>query len=261
MKFSIITPSYNQGAYIQDTLDSVLATPKNCSVEHIVVDGGSTDRTISILQSYGEQYSNLSWKSEPDLGQSDAINKGLKLATGEIIAYLNSDDYYLTETFNIVEKIFVSYPEVDFVYGDIFMVNQSKEVLRRIKSLRTSLWHHLYSFSFPQQSCFWRRKILDLVPEFNIKNKTCMDREFFAQVLSHPITMYRISEPLACFRLHDQSISGSGKFSKSYERDRLLIEQEFFSSSTLTKQVFRLSGRLAKYYHLVTRPKWEIFTI
>ena len=90
MKISIITPSYNQAEFIKRTIQSVLSQNYK-NFEYIIVDGGSTDETLSILKKYGNK---IRWISEKDNGQSDAINKGLKMATGKIVAYLNSDDTY-----------------------------------------------------------------------------------------------------------------------------------------------------------------------
>jgi len=263
MKFSIITPSYNQGKYIKQTLGSVLSSQQDCDIEHIVIDGGSQDETTAILKEYADIYPNLNWHSAPDQGQSDAINKGLKLAQGEIIAYINSDDYYLPNTFKNVLKIFESYPEVDFVYGDMFIVDQWGEKVRRIKSRRTSLWRHFYSFFFPQQSCFWRRRILELVPEFNINNKTCMDAEYFAHVLKQKATFCRTSEPLACFRIYDESFTGkkisSKKLQQIYISDRENLEVQFMKNSILPKLFLLYWGKILKQLCVLNRPDLEIF--
>lgn len=259
MQLSIITPSFNQGKFIKDTLDSVLIKQDSCDLEHIVFDGGSQDETVPILKEYSKEYCNLVWYSASDGGQSDAINKGLQISKGEIIAYINSDDYYLPDVLSKVLKTFQENPEVDFLYGDMFLVNASGHKIKRVKSLRTSLWHHFYSFPFPQQSCFWRRRILELLPEFNIKNKTCMDAEYFAHVLTHKLTFYRVSEPLACFRIHSESITGSHKLANLYKTDREELENQFFRNNSLSSSTLPFLGKFVKYWQLATRPKIEIF--
>ncbi|MEA5466504.1 glycosyltransferase family 2 protein [Leptothoe sp. PORK10 BA2] len=261
MKFSIVTPSYNQGQYIAQTLDSVLEQQPSCEIEHLVMDGGSTDNTLEVLTNYERQYPTLSWISESDKGQSDAINKGLNRAKGDIVAYLNSDDYYLPGTLAKVKSIFETNPKVDFVYGDIYMVNESGEIIRRVKSLKTSLWRHLYSFPFPQQSCFWRRHLIERIPIFNTQNKTCMDGEYFAHILSHPVTLYRLSDPLACFRLHQASISGSGRWSSLYQTDKLRIENDLMPHRKLPRKFHLLTGRLAKQLFVTLRPQAEMFSL
>jgi glycosyltransferase involved in cell wall biosynthesis len=261
MKFSIITPSFEQGQYIADNLESVLVGQSDCDVEHIVVDGGSTDDTVKILMEHQKIHPSLIWTSEKDQGQSDAINKGIGKSTGDILAYLNSDDYYLPGTLAKVNEIFHRYPNVDFVYGDIYMVDQNRERLRLIKSLKTSLWHHLYCFPFPQQSCFWRRDLMSKIPLFNTGNKTCMDSEFFACALTLPLTLHRISKPLACFRIHQDSISGSGKWSSQYRMDKLRIELEVDPERYLPRFLHLLTGKVIKQYTNLIRPYQETFVL
>ena len=122
VKFSIITPSFNQGEYIEDAIKSV-QNQSNVEIEHIIIDGGSTDKTLSILKNY----KNLTWISEKDRGQTHALNKGLKLATGNIIGWLNADDFYEN---NVFEKIFknIKKKEIDIVYGNFFYVNKKKKI-------------------------------------------------------------------------------------------------------------------------------------
>ena len=102
LKLSIITPSFNQGVFIKETIDSILSQGY-AQLEYIVVDGGSTDNTVEILKSYGDK---IKWVSEKDNGQADAINKGLKMATGDIVAFINSDDYYLPNALHAVNDFF-----------------------------------------------------------------------------------------------------------------------------------------------------------
>jgi glycosyltransferase involved in cell wall biosynthesis len=124
---SIITPSYNQANYIKDTISSV----RNQSyrpLEHIIIDGGSTDETIDILKAYELDSNNIqvTWISEMDRGQAHAINKGLKLARGDIIGWINSDDvYFLNDVFARVVKAFVENPEVDIIHGDVAKIGEN----------------------------------------------------------------------------------------------------------------------------------------
>ena len=113
LTFSIVTPSHNQGQFIEDAIQAVLRQ-KYSEFEHIIIDNRSTDSSIEILKKYGH----LKWISEPDKGQSDAVNKGFRMATGDIIGWLNADDIYLPNCFNMISSFLVSHPTVDIVYGD-----------------------------------------------------------------------------------------------------------------------------------------------
>ena len=116
LRVSIITPSYNQGEYLEETIQSVLNQTYS-SIEYIVIDGGSTDNSVDIIRKYEERIT--FWCSEKDNGQADAINKGLKLATGDLVCWINSDDIlYPNFTENFVNH-FVAHPNVDFLYGDV----------------------------------------------------------------------------------------------------------------------------------------------
>ena len=110
-RISVVTPSLNQAAFIEVTIRSVL-DQNYPALDYIVVDGGSTDGTQAILQKYGER---LRWLSEKDRGQTDAINKGMRMADAELLAYLNADDVYLPGTFDIVARYFEAHPQVDWV--------------------------------------------------------------------------------------------------------------------------------------------------
>ncbi len=124
---SIVTPSFNQGAFISEALQSV-KNQNYGDVEHLVIDGASQDQTTSILRRHSEMecWHHLHWISEPDRGQSDALNKGFARAQGEIVGWLNSDDRYRPGCFEHVARAFELHPEVDIVYGDYRLIDESR---------------------------------------------------------------------------------------------------------------------------------------
>ena len=124
IKISIVTPSFNQGKYIQDAIESVL-NQKHKNFEHIIIDACSEDQTIEILK----KYPHLKWISEPDKGQSDALNKGFNKATGDIIGWLNADDIYLPNTFNIISKS-LNDKAIDAVYGNYNFIDVSGKITK-----------------------------------------------------------------------------------------------------------------------------------
>src|SRR5215467_1765166 len=118
-KISIVTPSFNHDGFIEEALLSV-KKQNYPNLEHIVVDGGSTDGTLEILQRYGSQpgWGHLRWTSEPDHGQSDALNKGFRLAQGDIVGWLNSDDRYRVGCLQKIVQAFSTHSQADVIYGD-----------------------------------------------------------------------------------------------------------------------------------------------
>ncbi|HQI40847.1 MAG: hypothetical protein B6D44_04590 [Ignavibacteriales bacterium UTCHB2] len=154
LKISIVTPSLNQGEYIEQTIKSVLNQDYN-NYEHIIIDGASEDKTIEILN----KYKHLRWISEKDKGQSNAINKGLYLATGDIFAWLNSDDYYENNIFLSVAEYFTINPDCDFLYGDITYVDKNSNILFKISGDSLNYKSLLINPDLIRQpSFFWRRE-------------------------------------------------------------------------------------------------------
>lgn len=211
---SIITPSYNQGKFIRETIDSVLGQ-KYSNIEYIVIDGKSTDETVDVLKSYGER---IKWVSEKDSGQMDALNKGLKMVKGDIIAFINSDDYYFLDTIEKVVKIFNKYPEIEIVSGDYVIINTEgkkmltqspvvywKRFLRGIHSFNTLCVANYIN----QPSTFWRRSVLDKVGFFNESLHYVFDYEYWLRALSKGISIKMVNDKFCCYRIHDQSKGGS----------------------------------------------------
>lgn len=161
---SIVTPSYNQGAFIEETLRSV-KNQMYGNVEHIVVDGGSTDETLDVLHEYESEYE-LRWVSEPDDGQSDAVNKGLEMANGEIVGWLNSDDvYFCKQALTTIVEAFASNSRPDIVYGDDVFLDQAGRVIR---ARRLYDWNYdrlrywgLWGWTPASEATFYRREVID----------------------------------------------------------------------------------------------------
>jgi glycosyltransferase involved in cell wall biosynthesis len=194
---SIITPSFNKGPYIEETILSVgNQTYKN--IEHIIIDGGSTDETISILKHYNKD---LKWISEPDEGQSDAINKGWRLAKGDIIAYLNADDTYLPEAIETAVHFFEKNPDIYMVYGDGLITDEYGNNQRPFHcgefNLKDLVFCQSYIF---QPSVFLRKEIFDSVGDVDVKLHLAMDHDYWLRTaliyhigyLPHPLSVAKI---------------------------------------------------------------------
>lgn len=198
---SIVTPSYNQGHFIRATIESVLSQDYP-NIEYIVMDGGSKDETVSVLKEYGDR---VRWVSEPDKGQTDAINKGLRVASGDIVAYLNSDDVYLPHTIRRVVETFTSNPEVDFVYGDFHAIGEHGEILNKVKTIPFDHDILLYDANFIcQPASFYRRRLIDEIGLFDDKLHFLMDYEFFLRAAKRKSKFKLIREYLSAIRFHGQ---------------------------------------------------------
>jgi len=180
---SIITPSYNQGRFIEETILSV-KNQKYENIEHIIIDGASTDNTVSILN----KYPHLKWISEPDRGQSHAINKGLRLAKGELLAYLNSDDTYCPWTVKIVVEYFSQYQNVDMVYGDCNIINADSQLVGLEKKMPFS-YKDLLRYSnygggnyIKQPAAFFRKSIQLQVGLFDEQLHYAMDYDYWLRL-------------------------------------------------------------------------------
>lgn len=157
---SIVTPSYNQAPFLEQTIQSVLEQdyPR---IEYIVVDGGSTDNSVEVIQKYADRLAY--WISEKDSGQAEAINKGFARANGEIVAWLNSDDYYLMHTISIVVRCFEKNPDVVMIYGDMFAVDGNDQTINVLQYKQLSLEDLLCFQIIGQPSVFFRRSALEKV--------------------------------------------------------------------------------------------------
>ncbi|HPN54843.1 MAG TPA: glycosyltransferase family 2 protein [Candidatus Moranbacteria bacterium] len=234
MKISIITPSYNQARFIERTIKSVL-DQNYPDLEYIIMDGGSTDGTVEILQKYSDK---ITWKSEKDNGQSDAINKGLKMATGDIVAYLNSDDTYETGSLQKVVDFFENNKEAKWVTGKCKIINEKDEEIRKPITFYKNLFLKNFSYSkllsenfISQPATFWKRELLNEIGYLNEEEHFCMDYEYWLRIgQKYPAGI--IGAYLANFRYHTQSKSGS--VNKKQFQNELRIAKKHASNHPLS---------------------------
>ncbi len=196
-KISIITPSYNQGAFIERTIQSVLSQ-EYPNLEYIIMDGGSTDETVSILKKYEGQ---LIWKSKKDRGQAHAINKGMNVATGEIVAFLNSDDTYQPGTLRQVGEIFAAHPNIHFLYGHGRLIDADDKEIGFYNTLYENHEKLAESCGISQPSAFWRKAIMSTVGDFDESYSYTMDYEYWMRVSAH-YPLYWEPKIVANTRIH-----------------------------------------------------------
>jgi len=204
-KITIITPSYNQGQFLEKTILSVL-NQTYPNLEYIIIDGNSTDNSVEIITKYARHL--YYWVSEKDGGMYDAINKGLKIASGSILAYLNSDDIYRPNTIRTVAEYFQKHPETSMVYGDTDYIDAKDDFMYayRYPAFNYRRFMLLNWSSIPQQASFWRRDIHDKLGYFNADFKMAGDFEFYARVGKH-YRIDHIKQILAAQRIHAETLS------------------------------------------------------
>ena len=157
-RVSIVTPSYNQASFVGWTARSVFLQ-RYPNLEYILMDGGSKDETMRVLEPYADRFAYI--VSERDKGQSDAIHRGFARATGDVMAYLNSDDMLAPGTIDFVVRFFAEHPDVDAVYSHRCTVDAANKVLWYWMLPRHSDWYMTRWDLIPQETCFWRRRLFD----------------------------------------------------------------------------------------------------
>jgi glycosyltransferase involved in cell wall biosynthesis len=227
--FSVVTPSYNQGAYLEETIKSVLAQKGAFHIDYIIVDGGSTDHSLSIIKKYDDIMKNRQWPvqclgvsyrwlSEPDEGQSDAIEKGFSMATGDIGVWLNSDDlFYDDKVFQTVADYFERC-NVELVVGNGINIDQTGKKIGAYQTKRIDLkelifldYHILQPAAFLKTG-YYRSFGFDRTLFYTF------DVDFFVRLLKAGVRYRKVPEFLACNRLHPESksVSGMGRLVKEF---------------------------------------------
>lgn len=200
-RISIITPSFNQGRYLGELIESVLAQG-DPNFEHLVMDGGSTDETVEVLR----RYPHVTWRSEKDEGQSDAVCKALALATGEIVGWINSDDFYYPRAFAAARKAFEENPSLGVVTGDYRFVDAEGRLLKERREVPFDRGVYLYAgkSTLGNGAAFFRKAVLDRHggPRRDLHHS--MDFELFLRV-AETAKFGHLRRFLACYRLHGES--------------------------------------------------------
>ncbi len=201
LKISVITPSFNQGSFLEETILSVhRQTYPN--FEHVVIDGGSTDNSLEIIQKHQDKFSY--WVSEPDKGQSDAINKGIKESTGEIIIWINSDDLLEPDALSKAATCFEKNPSALLIHGKSVLFGNGKKpkIIGDLKKDMNS--RYLAYIPFPQPSSFFRRSLINTTGPLDIALHYGMDYELLVRAALTGELLY-CNEIFSRYRLHPKA--------------------------------------------------------
>jgi len=252
MKISIITTNYNTEKYIERTIQSVLNQKGDFELEYIITDGASTDGSLDIIKKYKDR---LKYISEKDKGQSDGINKGLKMATGDIVAFLNADDVYTQGALDKVVTYFKENPDCMWLTGYCRIIDENdKEIKKFITKYKNS---QLRKFSFeqlliqdsiPQPATFWRRKLHDEVGYIDESLHFAMDQDLLAR-FAKKYKMHLIQDYLAEFRFTSDTKTGSS-VEKTLRESKLVAERYTDNKWVLRKQWLSNLKRIVVYKYL-----------
>ncbi|MEI8061171.1 MAG: glycosyltransferase family 2 protein [Candidatus Berkelbacteria bacterium] len=231
-KISIITPSFNQANFIGRTMSSVLEQRGDFFLEYFVMDGGSTDKTVEVIKKFEQRIKdgkygkniNFYWQSKKDNGQSDAINQGLKKSTGDIIAYMNSDDSYVDGIFQEVVSAFEKNDKKNWLTGYCNIIDADDKPIRSIIANYKNFWLRHYSFSrllilnfVSQPATFWKSSVVKKFGLFDENLHYTMDYDYWLRIGKNndPIIL---KQSVCNFRIHGQS-KGETAFKKQFAQD------------------------------------------
>jgi glycosyltransferase involved in cell wall biosynthesis len=241
-RISVITPSFNQGRFLEETIESVLSQ-RYPNLEYIIIDGGSTDDSVEIIKRFEKRLA--FWVSEPDRGQTEAINKGLRRATGEIVAWLNSDDLHFPDTLATVGSAFARFHE-DVIYGDYALITQRGRTFLRRHEIPFHLDIMLYGVNFiGQPSAFFRRSLLDRFGFLDENYRYAMDHEFWVRVASRGASFRHIKHFLSKYRYHADSKTVGAR--KQFLREMELTRTKYGDAeSALSRKIRAYWTRLKR---------------
>lgn len=256
-RITVVTPSFNQGRYLDETIRSVL-DQNYPNLEYMVIDGGSTDNSVDVIRGHEARLSY--WVSEKDGGQSDAINKGYRRATGDILAWLNSDDCYCPGALQRVADYFSIHGDVDAVVGDLQIIDRDGRLVGTKKTVPITFWRNLYSgCAIPQPATFNTRRAYILTGDLDPRLRYLMDYEYYLRMQSRGIRFGVIPVELAKFRLHNDSKTVS-KYAGEFWLDFAAVQNPYlripFRGKTLEiyRRVMKWFTRLEIYcVRMVTR--------
>ncbi len=243
---TIVTPSYNQATYLEETIQSVLSQdyPR---LEYIIIDGGSTDGSVDIIKKYESRLAD--WVSEPDAGQSDAINKGWQRAHGEIVAYLNSDDTYTPGAVRISAEYLRQHPNIGMTHGECRWIDASGRPIGLIQADPFTLGELLLQCRIAQPTTFIRKSVLDDVGLLDPSMHLMMDYELWVRIaLKYPIAC--LPGIFANFRIHPTSKTGTSIY--HHLREHLEIIRRGFASPHMPRELLPLKPRAEHYAYALT---------
>jgi glycosyltransferase involved in cell wall biosynthesis len=258
-KISIVTPSFNQAKYIERTIKSVLQQ-NYPNLEYTILDGGSIDGSQQVIECYAQQLAY--WHSRPDKGQGDAIWQGIQKSTGEVFAWLNSDDIYLPGTLDFVGRYFAQHPDCKILAGNCLRIGTNGEIISKVfcapnQTIRSMVFWGCFCL---QPAVFWRRDLLLEAGPINQDLVVTFDTEFAIRY-TKLARWHKVERFLACIRIHDEAKTSRLKDLATRERAKFLRCYGYYEINIIIRLILRLfyRGRYEVKRVLVSifRPQWR----
>lgn len=253
LTFTIVTPVYNGERFIRQTIESVLSQEGDFYIDYIIIDDGSTDRSLEIIKEYAHLVKSNTWVVQclgitiryvtgPNMGQSHAYNTGFAMANGELMAWMNADDYYLPSTFDNISKFYQTDPLIDFIYGDCLKVYPNGraptiEPRPRPNESIKSLGARGNSFDL----CFFTKRIYDKVGPLDESLKYCLDLDFWFRVFAVGKVKY-IPYTIAAFRIWEGSKTSTQQ--NKFTEERKLIFKKYGGNIIAPKKIYSFRKKL-----------------
>lgn len=231
-KITVVTPSLNQGEFIEETILSVV-NQNYPNLEYIVIDGGSFDQSVEVIKRHSQKITY--WHSKSDQGQADAIATGFDMSTGDILCWLNSDDMLMPNSLWIVANYFNANKKTDFLYGNRFLIDENSKLVAQhvwFRFLRKRHWFE--GLPLAQESSFWRRNIYFDVGGINRKLFFIMDHELFYRMWCRG-RFAKINQTLGCLRAHDESKNAKHQEIRRKERAGINVKYNLQKPGTLAR--------------------------
>ena len=245
-RVTVVTPSYNQAQFLEQTILSVL-NQNYPNLEYIIIDGGSTDGSLETIKKY-EKFLSF-WVSEPDNGQAEAINRGFKIATGELVAWQNSDDVYLPGAFERLIKAYQKKLDYDIFFGNVYTIDSNDSLMREMRFHPFSVNHLIYyKWNLSNQGVFWKRSVFEKAG-YPVNLKVCFDWEFFIRLGVKGFRFLFIHEFLGAYRIHENS-----KLLQIKDRDH--IERQILGTYGIryaSAESFKKKNWFRRLYYLIQR--------
>jgi len=258
-KISIVTATFNRRDYLPRCIESI-ASQAYPDKEHIIIDGGSTDGTVAVLEEYGRRYPHLRWISEKDDGLSQAFNKGLARTTGDAIGVLGDDDLYLPGAFETVAEAFNANPQAGVIAANCDFIREDGTVWITQKANFTSrtdliqFWRYWGNrITIPATSSFFRREVLDTVGGFDEADRYAMDYHHWIKI-TEKFAIVTVNKTIAQFRYDEGTISCTGTEKQAAEA--VAISQKYWGSK-LSADYYRIAWSYLPYYW---RPRLKVKT-